>query len=417
MVGGHSAESVAAAEAVNWHFKMKFLPVYLLVFGADWLQVDRIFTLYQKGLAEETVAHLFTTGFLAAAISASFIGSLADRYGRRAACLTFCVTYSVSCFTVLFDDIIILFLGRMLGGLSTTLMYSVFESWMVTEYHRQHLDDAGGSLSELFGIMTALNSVIAILAGLFAQFMSDFTGTQAAPFMTAVVCLVSAFLLISRRWSENYGDSAKFNALLPNVIPEKSGYQIILDDKRLWALCITSCFFEGSMYLWIFFKFPALRLTHELNGLGSDLPFGMIFAALMCAMMLGSLFFTWYSSLPRGPYVVGPSSLLMFALLLASSCFLIPVLYRDEASTFWCFCLFEFCCGIYFPTIGTLKEKIVDDGVRAKIYGITRIPLNLFVFFGLAFTQDGERHRDNMFMVLSGALLAAAAAVGTLLLG
>lgn len=154
----------------------------------------------EKGLAEETVAQLFTTGFAAAAISASFVGALADRHGRKAACLFFCVSYSVSCFSILFDDIFILFAGRILGGLSTTLMYSVFESWMVTEYHRQNLEDAGGSLSDLFGLMTTLNGVIAIFAGLFAQGIADTTGTQAAPFMTAVVCLVLAFLLISRKW-------------------------------------------------------------------------------------------------------------------------------------------------------------------------------------------------------------------------
>lgn len=102
--------------------------------------------------------------------------------------------------TILFDDIIILFLGRVLGGLSTTLMYSVFESWMVTEYHRQHLDDAGGQLNDIFGIMSTLNCVVAIIAGLFAQVVSDFTGTQKAPFMTSVVCLVLAFLTISRTW-------------------------------------------------------------------------------------------------------------------------------------------------------------------------------------------------------------------------
>ncbi|KAL3418756.1 major facilitator superfamily domain containing protein 5 [Phlyctema vagabunda] len=420
MAGGVGTESMLAAQAVNSQFKKRFLPVYLLVFGADWLQGPYIYTMYkdEKGLSEETVARLFTTGFLAAAISASFIGSLADRHGRRAACLFFCVTYSVSCCTILFDDIMILFLGRILGGLSTTLMYSVFESWMVTEYHRQHLDDAGGSVNDIFGIMTTLNGVIAILSGLFAQGVADFTGTQKAPFMTAVVCLVLAFMSISNRWSENYGDSANIDSLHPKTAtPEKSGFRIIKDDKRLWALCITSCFFEGSMYLWIFFKFPALRLSHQLGGKGSDLPFGMIFAALMCAMMLGSIFFTWYSSLPRGGWVVGPSTLLMYSLMVAATCFLIPVLIRDEAITFWCFCVFEICCGIYFPTIGTLKEKIIDDGVRAKIYGILRVPLNVFVVIGLGLTQDGERHRDNMFMICSGALITAAAAVGSLLLG
>lgn len=116
------------------------------------------------------------------------------------ACRVFCITYSVSCVTVLFDDIVILFLGRVLGGLSTTLMYSVFESWMVTEYHHQDLDDAGGSLNEIFGAMATLNSVVAIIAGLFAEGISDFTGTQKAPFMTAIVCLILAFVSISRYW-------------------------------------------------------------------------------------------------------------------------------------------------------------------------------------------------------------------------
>jgi hypothetical protein len=128
------------------------------------------------------------------------------------------------------------------------------------------------------------------------------------------------------------------------------------------------------MYLWIFFKFPALKLSHQKAGQGSDLPFGMIFAALMCAMMLGSLFFTSYSSLK---FRVSPSTLLTITLMVASFCFIVPVLTHNETMTFWCFCIFEICCGIYIPSIAHLKEKIIDDGVRAKIYGIMRIPLNI----------------------------------------
>jgi hypothetical protein len=37
-------------------------------------------------------------------------------------------------------------------------------------------------------------------------------------------------------------------------------------DKRLAALGLTSAFFEGSMYIFIFFKFPALKLSHKLTG-------------------------------------------------------------------------------------------------------------------------------------------------------
>jgi MFS family permease len=140
------------------------------------------------------------TGFLAAAISASFTGKLADKYGRKLACLAFCVTYSLSCLTLQSNDLIILFVGRALGGVSTTLMYSVFESWMVTEYNVQFPDAPDSTLSGIFSTMTTLNSVVAILAGVIAEWVTDLTGTEKAPFMTAIICLVIAAAAIWKNW-------------------------------------------------------------------------------------------------------------------------------------------------------------------------------------------------------------------------
>jgi len=140
------------------------------------------------------------TGFLAGAVAASFTGKLADRYGRRAACLAFCVIYSLSCLALLTDDIAILFIGRILGGVATTLMYSVFESWMVTEYNALFPDEPGSTLSSIFSTMTTLNSIVAIFAGIVAEWVTDAIGTEKAPFMTAVGCLALAFLAISKNW-------------------------------------------------------------------------------------------------------------------------------------------------------------------------------------------------------------------------
>lgn len=41
LAGGIGSESIFAADAVKKSFNKRFLPVYLLVFGADWLQVCR----------------------------------------------------------------------------------------------------------------------------------------------------------------------------------------------------------------------------------------------------------------------------------------------------------------------------------------------------------------------------------------
>jgi hypothetical protein len=37
-------------------------------------------------------------------------------------------------------------------------------------------------------------------------------------------------------------------------------------DRNILVLALTSCFFEGSLFLFIFFKFPALKLSHKLAG-------------------------------------------------------------------------------------------------------------------------------------------------------
>src|SRR6186713_1781503 len=123
----------------------------------------------EKNLPEPVVAALFLVGFLAGGISASFIGALADRYGRRRACMSFCILYSLSALTILSNHIAILFLGRVLGGVSATLLYSVFESWMVTEFNRVLPDEPASTMSGIFSTMTTLNSVIAIAAGVLAE--------------------------------------------------------------------------------------------------------------------------------------------------------------------------------------------------------------------------------------------------------
>lgn len=158
-----------------------------------------VYTLYkdEKHLPESTVASLFTCGFLAAAMAALVVGSLADRYGRRLACLAFCVLYTASCLTKISDSVAVLWAGRLLGGVCTTLLFSTFESWMVTECFTQGKD---ASLYTMFGIMSTLNSIVAIASGLVGEGLVAATGTKVSPFLAACVCLVLAFLFMAKHW-------------------------------------------------------------------------------------------------------------------------------------------------------------------------------------------------------------------------
>ncbi|EDU49331.1 major facilitator superfamily domain containing protein 5 [Pyrenophora tritici-repentis Pt-1C-BFP] len=397
--------------------KKRFFPIYLLVNAADWLQGPYIYPIYkdEKGLPEELVAFLFLTGFIAAGVSASFAGGLADRYGRKAACLGYCVIYSLSCATLLTNNIYVLFLGRILGGVCGTILWSVFESWLVAEFNQLMIQDGEAHLSAIFSTMTTSNTCVAIAAGIFAEWAVRCTGTAKAPFMAAIVCLALSFVAISRCWGENYGSSSRRASETEGLLQQEeatpapaptSALRTILRDRNILILALVSGFFEGSLFLFIFFKFPALKLSHKLAGsTEEELPFGLIFAILMCSMMLGSLL---YKHVSTSSSPMPAQKMLTGILAVSSACFFIPGHFRDERVTLWCFCIFELCCGIYYPAMGSLKSKLIEDGSRASIYGILRIPLNVFVVLALSTTKEGEAHRDTVFTTCSVLLVVAA---------
>lgn len=127
---------------------------------------------------------------------------------------------------------------------------------------------------------------------------------------------------------------------------------------------------------------------------GSELPYGMIFAILMCCMMIGaSIYRVLISYVPD----IHASQLLVMIMAIASICFCIPAYFRSERIVFWCFCIFEMCCGMYFPLIASRRGRIIEDRVRARIYGWMRVPLNMFVVVILATVKEGTSCRDLAF--------------------
>jgi len=205
--------------------------------------------------------------------------------------------------------------------------------------------------------------------------------------------------------NENYGDSAAsagslsstlsnfkliFEGIVRHINLCKAAADTDIVDRRVFTLALTSCCFEGSMYIFVFFWSPTLIAAHGLSGQHSMLPFGIIFSSFMGAMMLGSMFFTaatttynWMTS----------SQLLRLVVTTAGMCLLAASYFKDEWFAFWFFCLYEACVGLYYPSMAQQKGKIIDDGVRANIYGMLRIPLNIYVVVALGLTKEGNYER------------------------
>jgi hypothetical protein len=200
--------------------------------------------------------------------------------------------------------------------------------------------------------------------------------------------------------NENFGAKFTGRTSLEDV---KGGVLSIIRDPKILSISITSCFFEGTMYLFIFFWSAALKSARLRSGSHDDLPFGLIFSSFMCAMMAGSTIFTLQTA---SHHAQSTSSMTMTVTLIVSCCLSLAVMLENERMLFWALCLLEGCIGAYFPSMAYLKSEMIEDGVRGRVYSILRFPLNVFVVVAHSIDEEGmipPPLRTNLFSQLRAA--------------
>ncbi|KAF8878168.1 hypothetical protein CPB84DRAFT_1794359 [Gymnopilus junonius] len=414
--GGPVGGALGGAHAMKT-LTRQYLVVYAIVMGADWLQGPYVYSLYreQYQFPERLVAVLFVTGFVSAGLAAPLVGVWADQHGRRKLCLVFCITYTLACLCISVPSLPILLVGRFLGGTSTSILFSAFESWLISSGTSLGLPPA--DLSTIMGRATLVNGVVATAAGVLSnQLVKRTGGNFVAPFGASAVLLVVAWVVIKLTWTENYGAGGGSGAgagtgtatqVEQDVFQVKrlgKAWNIVRQDPLLLVLGLTQTCFEGSMYLFVFLWVPSLQ---EHARTPASLPLGYIFSSFMISMMLGSLCYTAIVSYhqrkssakaPSGhtttttassPMSTYDSSLTLHAKLSSLVCatsalaLAMSVARQEEHVRFWAFCLFEACVGMYYPVQGTLRGTLISNEHRATLSSLFRVPLNIFVVVSL----------------------------------
>jgi predicted MFS family arabinose efflux permease len=132
-------------------FQKNYLLVYYLAMMGDWLQGPYVYALYSSyGFSQHDIAVLFVAGFGSSMVFGTFVGALADKLGRKKMCTAYCALYVLSCLTKHFNNYWILMFGRLTGGIATSLLFSAFESWMVSEHMSKGFD--GDLVGGTFGM-------------------------------------------------------------------------------------------------------------------------------------------------------------------------------------------------------------------------------------------------------------------------
>merc|ERR1719499_854649 len=375
-------------------FQLSFLLVWTFCVAADWLQGPYVYALYAAyGFSSHEIAQLFVAGFGSSMVFGCLVGSVADKFGRKRCCLLYCLFYIASCMTKHFNQYSVLMLGRITGGIATSMLFSCFECWMVAE-HKQRNSFSGGLLDYIFGLMFNVMYCVAIVSGIVGQAAADafkmapvsdgstfHMGGYIAPFDLSILCLCIGMALIAPMWEENYGEEDPENSqsLTENL---RSATHRLFSDSRTFLLCFVVACFEGSMFAFVFNWTPALQSET------TPPPYGLIFSLFMMACMCGASTATLMAN------SLTSATRLMLTLAAGILCFVVAASSGPNSAfathhlqiTFFAFMLFEFCVGVYFPSVGVLKSNIVPEQVRGTMYNLYRVPLNAIVV-GLLLTN------------------------------
>ncbi|NWR60515.1 MFSD5 protein, partial [Bucorvus abyssinicus] len=256
-------------------FQRRYYRVYLPALAADWLQGPFLYKLYQHyRFLEGQIAILYVCGFAATVLFGLVSTPLVDRLGRKKSCVLFSLTYSLCCLLKLSRDYLVLAVGRVLGGLSTALLFSAFEAWYVHEHVERH-DFPREWIAVTFSHAAFWNNVVAVAAGGVAELFAEGLGLgPVAPFMVSIPLLVLSGLSAVKTWDENYGQGRPLTKTCGD------GLKCLLSDRRVLLLGTVQALFESVIYIFIFLWTPVL----DPHGA----PLGIVFAAFMAASALGS---------------------------------------------------------------------------------------------------------------------------------
>eukprot|EP00933_Yihiella_yeosuensis_P022008 TRINITY_DN17323_c1_g1_i1.p1 TRINITY_DN17323_c1_g1~~TRINITY_DN17323_c1_g1_i1.p1 ORF type:complete len:449 (+),score=82.67 TRINITY_DN17323_c1_g1_i1:76-1422(+) len=355
-------------------FQRQYLVVYTIIMGADWLQGTNMYTLYQS--YDVDISSLFITGFTSSAIFGTIVGMYVDVWGRKLGCIVYLIIEVVVNVLEHVNNFPLLLLGRVLGGISTSLLFSAFETWMVSEHRKRGFPE--GWLSDTFGTASFINGISAIIAGIVAQVCADKLG-EIGPFQAAIALTVLALFFVVY-WEENYGgDDKKDEKEVQSSTTAGAAWKAIMSDRKIFLTGLVNSLFEGSMYSFVFMWVPTMLGALK----GAPLPTGLVFSSFMCCMSLGGLLFS--PSLLLG--LMSAEKLAVGIFLVGAAALTVPVFSTSLIPILLSFIVFETCVGTFFPCLGLLRSKVIPDSIQGSVMNIFRIPLNILVVVGTKLTD------------------------------
>jgi MFS transporter, MFS domain-containing protein family, molybdate-anion transporter len=172
----------------------------------------------------------------------------------------------------------------------------------------------------------------------------------------------------------------------------------------MWVLTLATAAFEGGSYLLAMSAGPILQSVHKSK---REIPLTYVFSCVLAWTLIGALGFNIAMVRRKLRFVR------LLTIILAGSNFVFYRLAkpRTERSTFWVMCLYGFLLGMYYPCMGTLKARLIEEGIRSTAFSAMRAPVYLFVVAMMLHQSVNGASTSQTFLVSCSLMTAAFAGV------
>ena len=389
----------------------RYVVVYALATFGDWIQGAYLYAAYRgHGLAKREIGCVYVLGYAVSATIGTAVAAMGDGHGHKRLVEAYGWLYAASCGLLRSNAVVALLTSRVLGGVAYSLLFSSFESWVITEADEMRIDRK--KLVGLFSVATFFNAASAVAAGLVGNLVVQLsesdkftwigmeigknrltnldgehkeqsaltlsTNAYTPAFDVGAVSLILCAVCARILWPNRTVGRPNSDSLGPPGLPASTqsaaslmaAMKMIIRTTELFSLGITNSLYEASLHLFVFVWTPVL----EKRATDGDLiPHGLLFSAFMICKMVGSQAFNVFGS------KITAETMLRFVLSGSALCFTVATLSTNYWLTVLAFCAFEFGLGVYWPTMSILRAQHVPNKLRATMTSAFRIPLNFLV--------------------------------------
>eukprot|EP00980_Cylindrotheca_fusiformis_P006927 scaffold1443_cov113-Cylindrotheca_fusiformis.AAC.1 len=428
-----SYEPSAAADGVEQQVKKpasivrlerKYLSVFWLIRTAFWMSGPYYYsalaskTTNGEKISVTTISQIVLTGYVATPMFGGIASIFLRKKGPRVGSIIAVILYAVGALSLCSNSLAVLFIGRGLGGIGTSMISSAPEAWLVSEAKSKDKESAEMWLPGIFGRAFQFDPILAVLAGRLAGFFADRRGPT-GPFQASPFILGVAMISIVLFWTSSSPSSAsdKTSSVKAKPEPEKETLlrlfngTVLKDTNILLGGCI-QVFFEAAMNVFVMLWPRTMDAAVKgAFGVSTVTPYGAIFSCMMASCLVGGRFF---GELSR---IIGFEST-MFSIM---SCATLSMGYatylvaNDDVISggeyLWqiivAFLVFEACVGAYFPSIGVLRCTHCPETNLSMIITLFQLPTNAIVATIFFFFQSLGSMRA--FLLVSTLLSVGAA--------